>query len=66
MTGETLHKVLKSGEPDYYARRNNRVFIFEFKDVRLDAKTKTSCNYETIRKKDAGEASFHKALHLKK
>lgn len=51
MTGETLHKVLKSGEPDYYARRNNRVFIFEFKDVRLDAKTKTSCNYETIRKK---------------
>ena len=51
MTGEAVHKALKSGEPDYYARRNNRIFIFEFKDVRLDAKTKTSCDYETIRKK---------------
>lgn len=51
MTGETLHKTLKSGEPDYYARRNNRVFIFEFKDVRLDSRTKSSCDYETIRKK---------------
>lgn len=51
MTGEALHKVLKSGEPDYYARRNNRVFIFEFKDIRLDAQTKISCDYETIRKK---------------
>lgn len=51
LTGETLHKVLKSGEPDYYARRNNRVFIFEFKDVKLDAQTKSSCDFETIRKK---------------
>lgn len=51
LTGEALHKVLKSGEPDYYARRNNRVFVFEFKDVRLDAQTKSSCNYETIRQK---------------
>ena len=49
--GEALHKVLKSGEPDYYARRNNRVFIFEFKDVRLDAQTKSSCDYDTIRQK---------------
>lgn len=51
LTGEALHKILKSGEPDYYARRNNRVFVFEFKDVRLDAKTKSSCDYETIRQK---------------
>lgn len=51
LTGEALHKVLKSGEPDYYARRNNRVFVFEFKDVRLDAQTKSSCNYVTIRQK---------------
>ena len=51
LTGEALHKVLKSGEPDYYARRNNRVFVFELKDVRLDAQTKSSCNYETIRQK---------------
>lgn len=51
LTGEEMHKVLKSGEPDYYARRNNRVFLVEFKDVRLDAQTKSSCDYETIRQK---------------
>jgi len=46
--GQDLHKVVKSGEPDYYARRNNRVFVFEFKDVRLDSQTISSCDYETI------------------
>lgn len=51
LTGEAMHKTLKSGEPDYYARRNNRVFVFEFKDVRLDAQTKSSCDYEIIREK---------------
>lgn len=51
VTGESLHGVLKSGEPDYYARRNNRVFVFEFKDVRLDDNTKTSCDYEIIRQR---------------
>lgn len=49
--GQDLHKVLKSGEPDYYARRNNRVFLFEFKDVKLDSHTISSCDYETIRHK---------------
>lgn len=49
--GQDLHKVLKSGEPDYYARRNNRVFLFEFKDVKLDSHTISSCDYETIRQK---------------
>lgn len=49
--GLDLHKVVKSGEPDYYARRNNRVFVFEFKDVRLDSQTISSCDYETIRQK---------------
>lgn len=51
INGKDLHKVLKTGEPDYYARRNNRVFVFEFKDVRLDSQTITSCDYETIRQK---------------
>ena len=49
--GQDLHKVLKSGEPDYYARRNNRVFVFEFKDVRLDTQTTSSYDYEAIRQK---------------
>lgn len=49
--GQDLHRDLKSGEPDYYARRNNRVFVFEFKDVRLDSQTISSCDYETIRQK---------------
>lgn len=51
ISGEELHKVLKSGEPDYYARRNNRILVFEFKDVRLDNETKTSCDFEIIRQK---------------
>lgn len=51
INGQDLHKVLKSGEPDYYARRNNRVFLFEFKDVRLDSQTISSCDFETIRQK---------------
>ena len=51
INGQGLRKVLKVGEPDYYARRNNRVFLFEFKDVRLDSQTITSCDYETIRQK---------------
>ena len=51
VNGKDLHKTLKSGEPDYYARRSNRIFFFEFKDVRLDAQTKTSCDYEQIRQK---------------
>ena len=49
VTGESLHKVLRSGEPDYYARRNNRILVFEFKDVRIDDNTKTSCDFEKIR-----------------
>lgn len=49
--GQDLHKDLKSGEPDYYARRNSRIFVFEFKDVRLDSQTISSCDYETIRQK---------------
>lgn len=51
VTGESLHNVLKAGEPDYYARRNNRILVFEFKDVRLDDETKTSCDFEIIRQK---------------
>lgn len=50
-SGEDLHKVLKSGEPDYYARRNDRVMLFEFKDIRMDAGTKASLDYERIRQK---------------
>lgn len=51
LTGESMHKILKSGEPDYYARRSRRVLLFEFKDIKLDARTKNSCDFETIRKK---------------
>ena len=51
INGQKMHKELKTGEPDFYARRNNRVFVFEFKDVRLDSQTIASCDYETIRQK---------------
>lgn len=38
-----------SGEPDYYARRNDRVFVFEFKDIQMNQVTKTSVNSDVIK-----------------
>jgi hypothetical protein len=51
ISGQSLHKILKKGEPDYYARRSRRIFLFEFKDIQLNASIKDSCDYETIRAK---------------
>lgn len=41
-TGEELKSFLISGEPDYYIRDGNKVFLFEFKDVILTSKVKSS------------------------
>ena len=49
-SGEELEKTLGKGMPDYYLRRQNRVFVFECKDVQLAAKKKLSGDYETIKK----------------
>lgn len=47
VTGEQL-STIGSGLPDYYARKANRVFIFEFKDIQLNAKIIESNDYDTI------------------
>ena len=47
VTGEQLNTI-GSGLPDYYARKANRVFIFEFKDIQLNAKIIESNDYDTI------------------
>ena len=49
-SGEELEKILGKGMPDYYLRHQNRIFVFECKDVQLAAKKKLSGDYETIKK----------------
>jgi hypothetical protein len=46
--GRTLKHILKDGEPDYYMRSGNNIFLFECKDVVIDSKTKCSENYDLI------------------
>src|SRR5699024_1282429 len=36
-------------KPDYYIRRNTKIFLFEFKDPLLPKETKHSYNYEEIK-----------------
>lgn len=40
ISGQELKKILVDGEPDFYVRKGKNIFIFEFKDVMLNAKTK--------------------------
>ena len=48
--GNELKYILQEGEPDFYMRKGNKIFIFEFKDILLDSKTKHSGDYDTIEK----------------
>lgn len=47
-SGDKLKTLLKDGEPDFYMRKGNKIFLFEFKDILIDSKTKHSGNYNTI------------------
>ncbi|MBP5422277.1 MAG: hypothetical protein J6Y78_07550 [Paludibacteraceae bacterium] len=47
-TGTDLKTQIGDGEPDYYMRRGNRVFVFECKDTLLANKYKLSGDYEEI------------------
>lgn len=51
MSGKECREINRLGEPDYYIRNWNDVFLFEFKDVKMDAETKTSCDYKTLKSK---------------
>lgn len=49
-TGEELHKLGISGEPDYYIRNRNKVLLFESKDILIPASIKTSGDFNKLKK----------------
>lgn len=48
-TGSELKKLLEEGEPDYFIRKTNEIFLFEFKDATLNANVKYSENASIIK-----------------
>lgn len=48
-----------SGEPDYYIRNGNDIFLFEFKDPLFRKEDKVECNYENV-KSSIEEKLVHK------
>ncbi|WP_047451330.1 hypothetical protein [Alistipes sp. ZOR0009] len=49
-SGENMKEHLGDGEPDYYVRDNAKIYLFEYKDVLLNASIKHSYDYEQIEK----------------
>lgn len=47
-SGTELKQILKNGEPDYYMRKGNNIFLLECKDVVINAKTKCSDDVDAI------------------
>jgi hypothetical protein len=47
--GQTLKDKLKEGEPDFYIRDKGKIYLFEYKDVILNAKIKHSYDFEKIK-----------------
>ena len=48
LSGQKLKECLKDGEPDYYLRKGNNIFLFELKDLMLNAETKHCDDYDKI------------------
>ena len=49
LDGDTLKKKLKEGEPDFYIRDKGKIYLFEYKDVILNAKVKHSYDFQKIK-----------------
>lgn len=49
VSGKELKSFLIIGEPDFYIRKGKNIFLFEFKDVMLNAKTKHCGSIEQIK-----------------
>lgn len=49
-TGEELNEIFQGSEPDYYMRKANEIFVFEFKDATLKTETKYSGDASVIKK----------------
>jgi hypothetical protein len=48
LTGEEMRTLGVVGEPDYYIRRKNKIFLFEAKDTLLNAKVKHSSDFKIL------------------
>lgn len=48
-SGNTIKEIIKDGEPDFYIRDKEKVYLFEFKNVFLSGKTKNTYNFEEIK-----------------
>jgi hypothetical protein len=48
LTGEEMRKSGMVGEPDYYVRFKNKIFLFEAKDTLLNAKVKHSSDFKVL------------------
>jgi hypothetical protein len=49
LTGENIKARMNDGEPDYYIRKDSKIFLFEFKDITLSANVKYSGDAEEIK-----------------
>lgn len=49
LSGKEIKSVIGDGEPDFYLRKGNRIFLFEFKDVTIKAEIKNSGDFERIK-----------------
>ncbi|MFW6046867.1 MAG: hypothetical protein ACOCP4_03660 [Candidatus Woesearchaeota archaeon] len=56
-SGNQLREINISGEPDYYIRNGNKLFLFESKDVLISAEIKQSNDFNII--KDSLEKKFY-------
>ena len=48
-SGSTMRNKGTSGEPDYYIRNGNDIFLFEFKDSLYRKEDKVECNYKNVK-----------------
>ena len=49
VTGESIKKIIKEGEPDYYIRDKGKIYIFEFKNIYISGGIKHSIDYTQIK-----------------
>lgn len=48
-SGEDCRKLKSNAEPDYYIRNWNDIFLFEFKDAKINRDTKISADYSSLK-----------------
>lgn len=48
-TGSEMCDILKDSEPDYYLRKGNKIFVFEFKNIVIASKIKASGDFDKIK-----------------